>query len=79
MTYHCGLGAGMARLGLTPRDAYIVCDGCGRREECLTRDGMPKAWMREVGTPRGWRTVRLENGNGKRVDTCKACRTKDPA
>jgi len=59
MTYHCGIGAGMAALGIRPRDPYVVCDapGCAARCEGLTRDGMPRAWIRSGKAPPGWRKV----------------------
>ena len=56
MTYHCGIGPGMSRLGVAPREPHFVCDFCGAIHGCLTRDGLPYAWMRKMhGIPLKWR------------------------
>lgn len=63
MTYHCGLGPGMAALGIAPRDPFISCDhpGCEATKNGLNPDGMPYVWMRNGKAPPGWQ--RIERGS----------------
>lgn len=67
MGYHCGIGLGMAALGIAPRDPHVTCDGdgCVAVENGLTaRDDWPKAWMRNGKAPPGWKLVPVPDGKG---------------
>lgn len=70
MTYHCGIGPGLAALGLAPDEPHVVCDGCGLRANGTTRDGDAAAWLRNGKAPRGWRLAR--DGDTRR-DYCPRC------
>ena len=52
MTYHCGIGPGMAKLGLQPREPHIVCDDCRATVAIVDR---PPAWFMSGKPPPGWR------------------------
>lgn len=73
MTYHCGIGAGLEHLGVTPREPHITCDGCQCKELATTRDGLAKAWLRNGKAPKGWRLERTEEPF-TRKDWCPTCR-----
>ena len=71
MTYHAGIGLGMAVLGFRPREPHVTCDGCGMVASGVTRDGWPTAWLRNGTAPPGWRLTRREDGTSDH--RCKAC------
>jgi hypothetical protein len=76
VTYRCGIGAGMAALGITPRDPHVVCDGCGLVATGVTHRGFPTAWLRNGKSPPGWLMTRVDLGDEGifRSDWCKKCR-----
>lgn len=68
MTYHCGIGEGMAALGLTPREPHFACDGCPT-VHTLANDIAP-AWFAADKPPPGWRQVIAEP---KKLHYCPVC------
>lgn len=72
MTYQCGIGGGMARLGFRPCEPHIVCDGCGvTRPICGQRTCGPQAWfLRGKAAPK-WSGGR--RADHTREDWCPAC------
>lgn len=75
MTYHAGLGLGMAAFGLAPWEPHVTCDGCGARRSGETRSGAPAAWLRKRKAPPGWLLIRTEEPF-HREDYCPACKAK---
>jgi hypothetical protein len=71
MSYHCGIGPGMASIGVPPRDPHITCDTCGIPKWVPT-DRYPPRWFRDMKAPPGWTLVRADGG--RRVDTCPKCK-----
>jgi hypothetical protein len=71
MTYHCGIGSGMAALGFTPCEPYLLCDGCGARYEIVKR-GVCCApnWLLDNKAPKGWGYKRAEP---KTMHYCPDC------
>ena len=67
MSYLCGIGYGF---GLTPREAHIECDGCGKQRSVTGAGGLPRAWFLNNKAAPGWKLFRPE---GKRVDYCPDC------
>lgn len=74
MTYHCGIGGGMALVGFQPREPGIECDGCGVEHVVKPRGAgsAPPSWFLDGKPPPGWRTLRVHDGS-KRWDLCPAC------
>lgn len=74
MSYQCGIGAGMERLGISPCRPHIYCDGCGLKLSALGKIGLPHKWLLDDKAPRGWKMVRL--GSGRREDYCPRCKDR---
>lgn len=68
MTYRCGIGDGMARLGMVPGPPHIFCDVCGLKLEAVATRGGAPAWLRKGTAPKGWGMARLPDGT--RRDFC---------
>lgn len=74
MTYRCGIGPGMAAIGLAPREPHFECDGDGCDAVRSVGD-FPPRWFLAGKPPPGWRKV-------PRVDSdlsdhyCRDCSTK---
>lgn len=68
MSYRCGIGEGMRRLGYEPGEPTIICDGCGRTFTVT----FPPVWFLDGKPPRGWRGLRMADGS-KRWDLCPRC------
>lgn len=68
MPYRCGVGYGMARLGIQPREPAFYCDDCGRSIPVVpaSRVGMPFKWFLDGKLPPKWK--KTEKG-----DTCPVC------
>ena len=66
MGYRCGIGPGLARLGLTPAEPGYYCDVCGRRIDVTKRNGMPYGWLLDGKLPPKWK--KTDKG-----DTCPVC------
>lgn len=72
MTYQCGIGGGMARLGFTPCEPHIICDGCGATRLVSTqRTHGPAQWFFKGKCPPGWSGGR--KADHTRDDWCPAC------
>jgi hypothetical protein len=76
MTYRCGIGPGMERLGLEPRDPHIVCDGCGLVRAVTGRGGVPAAWFLADRAAPGWKLVR--HADETQTDYCPRCKVAAP-
>lgn len=77
MSYRCGLGPGMASIGVTPCEPHISCDGCGVQRPIVNpnaRNLMPPKWFFAKRPPPGWKGLRTHNGE-KRWDLCPLCWT----
>lgn len=73
MSYHAGIGPGMARLGLTPMEPHVQCDGCERAIHVLpVGTCAPPAWFLDGNPPPRWRGLRAHDGS-RRWDLCPAC------
>lgn len=72
MGYRCGVGFGMHRLGMEPREAHVFCDGCGVTHAVHTRESFAAKWFLSRRPPPGWRGVRMHDGT-KRWDLCPKC------
>lgn len=78
MSYHAGIGQGLARIGLEPMEPHFECDGCGAQHAVKPRGRAgPPSWFLNGKPPPGWRTLRKHDGS-KRWDLCPAC-WKGPA
>ena len=76
MTYHCGIGPGMAQLGFEPCEPHLVCDDCGLRLT-IDRSRIAPAWLLNDTAPRGWLCVHSEvDGAHTRTDYCPRCKDK---
>ena len=69
MSYRCGIGAGMRKLGLEPGGPVIICDGCGLEYPVPP---WPPKWFLDHKPPRGWRGLRKHDGT-RRWDLCPGC------
>ncbi len=78
MTYHCGIGPGLQRLGLKPCGPHLTCDGCGTVYNIVARPrrGPPK-WLVDGKAPKGW-TRLLDDGEGLSRHYCPRCRPAKP-
>lgn len=75
MSYQIGIGGGMERLGFSPRDPAIVCDGCGMVRRVVGPRSMgPPKWFLDSKPPPGWKG---ERSGDKRFDYCPQCWEKD--
>lgn len=74
MSYRCGMGYGMARLGFEEGPPHIRCDDCGTRLNATTRSGGQPAWLLNSKAPKGWLLIRQDDHT--RIDYCPACRAK---
>lgn len=77
MSYHCGIGDNMRKLGLEPCDPHIVCDGCGHIRLVFRglKPGLnnPPAWfLNGKKVPGGWSGGRVV-GTTVREDYCPEC------
>ena len=72
MSYRAGIGAGMARIGFTPGEPHIQCDGCGAVRLVAGKTSYAPAWFLAGRAPPGWRGVRTHDGE-KRWDLCPRC------
>lgn len=70
MTYRCGIGPGIAALGVEPGPPRITCNLCARVLEVREVRGGAPAWLRNGTAPKGWRLV-YEDGH--RIDLCPRC------
>jgi hypothetical protein len=77
MSYRCGIGPGMEKLGLEPGPPRVTCDGCGKQLPAVTKTGGPPMWLLNGKAPKGWLLIRHEEpktGAILREDYCPACR-----
>ena len=74
MSYHAGIGPGMASIGLAAREPAVRCDGCGAEHIVKPRGAgsVPPAWLLDGKPPPGWRGLRSHDGS-KRWDLCPTC------
>ena len=74
MTYQCGIGSSMRRLGFEPCDPHIRCDGCSLQLPVTNPRRMaPYAWFLNGKAAPGWQTERLDDGT-RRMDWCPSCK-----
>jgi len=75
MSYHVGVGPGLARrIGIAPREPHVKCDVCGRTSMCHNHRGWAK-WALQGHLPRNWQA--MYNARGQQLDVCPHCvRTK---
>jgi hypothetical protein len=75
MSYRAGIGGGMVRIGLAPRDPHIECDGCGTTHGVGTKSKVVADWFLARKPPPKWRGTRVENADGSvsRTDYCPRC------
>ena len=71
MSYHAGIGLGMAAFGLTPCEPHITCDGCGLERRVTNAHGMAATWFLDGKAAPGWRTKRIGT---TRIDNCPKCK-----
>lgn len=71
MSYRCGVGAGMAKIGFAPRGPAIVCDGCGA-EYKIDIGVIPPRWFLDGKPPRGWHWANINDSVGRRI-LCQKC------
>lgn len=74
MTYHCGIGPGMAQLGLDPCEPHLVCDDCGLRLT-IDRSRIAPAWLLNNKAPKEWLCIH-NKVDGARTDYCPRCKAK---
>lgn len=74
MSYHAGVGLGMERLGFTPCEPHIACDGCGRVRLVATTMRGPGEWFFKGKPPPKWQGGK--DADGKRLDFCPDCTAK---
>jgi hypothetical protein len=76
MSYHCGIGEGLEKLGMTPCEPHIACDNCGvTRSVYKNNKAMcgPAAWFLDgKKAPGGWSGGRTEI-DARRIDYCPKC------
>lgn len=78
MTYHVGIGLGMASIGIRPCEPHISCDGCGLVYNIRT-DRIPPLWFLDGKAPRGWKQIRTSTADiVSRRDYCPRCKDKMP-
>lgn len=77
MTYHAGIGLGLASLvgrPEAPLDPHVRCDapGCAAIAVGVDRTGFPRAWIRNGKAPPKWRMDRNMSVDGVllRYDYC---------
>lgn len=75
MTYRCGIGLGMAALGIEPGPPHVRCDTCGLRISAETKAGGPTQWLLKRKAPKGWLMIRPNDDATQRRDYCPRCRT----
>jgi len=73
MSYHVGIGPGMAALGLTPCEPHITCDGCGATR-LVAPHGIAPVWFLDGRAAPGWRLKREGEHLEKRTDLCPKCK-----
>jgi hypothetical protein len=72
VSYRCGVGAGMHKLGFEPCEPAIVCDGCGLVHNIVGRGfSNAPAWFLDGKAPRGWRQ---QKDGDARKDYCPRCK-----
>lgn len=76
MSYECGIGGGMRRIGFEPREPAIRCDGCGITVAIANRTSFAPKWFLDGKAPKGWKRI---DDCGKRRDYCPRCRPKEAA
>jgi len=77
MTYRCGIGPGMKKLGFVPGEPHIFCDSCGAIKLAVTQKGDTPQWLLKGKAPPGWAMDRHEDdvtGRVVRKDYCPRCR-----
>ena len=74
MTYRCGIGLGMAAIGIEPGPPHVRCDTCGLRISAETNSGRPKAWLLNRKAPPGWLMIRPSDDATQRRDYCPRCK-----
>jgi hypothetical protein len=79
MTYNPEVGPAMQRIGMTPREACLVCDGCGKTHPIGPRGKAPSQWFIDGIAPCGWFVRRPEGRDGPRLDYCATCGLPPPA
>jgi hypothetical protein len=72
VSYRCGIGDGMRRLGFEPGEPRITCDGCGVVKLARTKTGGPPMWLLNRKAPPGWKLIRHEDDT--RTDYCPQCK-----
>ncbi len=73
MSYRCGIGPGLAALGMEPGEPRVTCDGCGLRTGVTKASGMPYAWFLNRKGPPGWKSTRTADGATSH-DLCPRCK-----
>jgi hypothetical protein len=76
MTYLCGIGAGMAAIGIAQREPQIVCNKCGLVRHIYGTNGFAPNWFLNRKPAPGWSLDRVEHEDGRveRTDLCPRCR-----
>jgi hypothetical protein len=73
MSYHCGIGEGMRRIGIGPCEPHIRCDGCGATRSVTGRGACgAAAWFLAGRAAPGW--AKRTGEDGKRIDLCPRCK-----
>jgi len=76
MSYHCGIGDGLEKLGMTPCDPHIACDNCGVTRSVYKKNNVmcgPAAWFLDgKKAPGGW-SKESTGIDDRRLDYCPRC------